>query len=168
MFLFVEREKACHAIATACRVLGVSTSGFYAWRKRGPSARERRDAELMAWIRQVHQHSRETYGAPRVHAELRLGQGISCSRKRVARLMRTSGLAGIHRRRRKGITRRDPTQRPFEDLVQRAFTPPAPNRLWVSDLTQHRTEEGWLYAGVVLDAFSRVVVGWSMDERPSL
>ena len=64
MFLFVEREKACHAIATACRVLGVSTSGFYAWRKRGPSARERRDAELMAWIRQVHQHSRETYGAP--------------------------------------------------------------------------------------------------------
>ena len=166
MFLFVAQEKAHHPITRLCRLLGVSTSGYYAWRCRGPLARARRDAELTARIKQVHQASRGIYGAPRVHAELTLGQGIACGRKRVARLMRKAGLAGIHRRRRHGMTRRDPRRPLFPDRVQRDFTPSAPDRLWVADLTQHRTAEGWLYAGVVLDAFSRRVIGWAVDEHP--
>ena len=166
MFLFVTREKAHHPVAILCRVLGVSPSGYYAWRHRGPSPHAQRDAELTGCIRRVHSASRGTYGAPRVHAELTLGQGMRCSRKRVARLMRAVGLVGIHRRRHLGMTRRDPRRPVFPDRVQRDFMPPEPNRLWVSDLTQHLTGEGWLYTGVVLDAFSRRVVGWAMDERP--
>jgi len=149
-----------------CRVLGASTSGFYAWRKRGPSTRARQDAELTRRIVRIHQTSRGTYGAPRVHAELTLGQGIRCSKKRVARLMRQAGLQGVHRRRLRGCTRRDAARAPYPDLVQRVFAASAPNQLWVADLTQHRTAEGWLYLAVVIDAFSRKVVGWAMGERP--
>jgi transposase InsO family protein len=166
MFLFVAQEKAHHPVTRLCRLLGVSPSGYYAWRRRGPSTRARRDAELMAQIQRVHQASRGVYGAPRVHAELTLGHGIACGRKRVARLMRTAGLVGVHRRRHHGMTRRDPRRSLFPDRVRRDFTPPAPDRLWVADLTQHRTAEGWLYAGVVLDAFSRRVIGWAMGDRP--
>lgn len=166
MFGFVEREKASYRVATMCRILGVSTSGFYRWNRRGPCLRRRRDLELTQRIRQVHEASRGTYGSPRVHAELTLGWGIHCGRKRVARLMRAAGLVGIHRRRHQGITRRDPRRPIFPDHVGREFTPKAPNRLWVADLTQHPTGEGWLYAGVVLDAFSRRVVGWAMGDRP--
>ena len=139
-----------------CRLLGVSTSGYYAWRCRGASARARRDAELTARIKHVHQASRGIYGAPRVHAELILGQDIACGRKRVARLMRVAGLAGVHRRRCHGMTRRDPRRPLFPDRVQRDFTPPAPDRLWVADLTQHRTSEGWLYTGVVCRVSAKV------------
>lgn len=166
MYLFVRREKANHPIATMCRVLGVSTSGYYAWRKRGPSCRAQRGKELTGYIRDIYQSSRATYGAPRVHAELRLGYSIRCSKKRVARLMRAAGLTGVHRRRCRGITRRDPARQPYMDLVRRIFTPSSPNRLWVADLTQHITAEGWLYLAVVLDAFSRMVVGWAMGDRP--
>lgn len=166
MFLFVAQEKAHHPVTRLCRLLGVSPSGYYAWRCRGPSPRARRDVELSARIKQAYDASRGVYGAPRVHAELTLGQGIVCGRKRVARLMRVAGLVGVHRRRYHGITRRDPRRPLFPDRVQRDFTPTVPNRLWVADLTQHRTAEGWLYAGVVLDAFSRRVIGWATDERP--
>ena len=162
MFGFVEREKACHRVAIMCHILGVSTSGYYRWSRSGPCLRSRRDLELTQRIRQVHVASRGTYGSPRVHAELTLGQGIDCGRKRVARLMRAAGLVGIHRRLYHGITRRPV----FPDHVGRDFMPKAPNRLWVADLTQHPTGEGWLYAGVVLDAFSRRVVGWAMGDRP--
>lgn len=166
MFRFVAEQKAQHPVRTLARLLGVSPSGYYAWRQRGPSPQAQRDAELSTCIRAIHQASRGTYGAPRVHAELRLGQGIRCGRKRVARLMHTAGLAGIHRRHTRGCTRRDPRRPLFPDRVRRDFQPLAPNRLWVADLTQHRTLEGWLYAGVVLDAFSRRVIGWALDQRP--
>lgn len=166
MFRFVAEQKAQHPVRTLARLLGVSPSGYYAWRRRGPSPHAQRDAELSTCIREIHRRSRGTYGAPRVHAELCLGQGIRCGRKRVARLLRTAGLAGVHRRRSRGCTRRDPRRPLFPDRVQRDFQPPAPNRLWVADLTQHRTAEGWLYAGVVLDAFSRRVIGWALDDRP--
>ena len=165
-FLLVEQQKARHPITTLCRLLGVSPSGYYAWRLHRPSAHAQRDAELTTCIQQIHQDSRATYGMPRVHAELRLGQGIHCGRKRVARLMRAACLTGVHRRHGRGCTRRDPRRPLFPDQVQRNFTPPAPNRLWVADLTQHRTAEGWLYAAVVLDAFSRRVIGWALDARP--
>lgn len=166
MFRFMAAQKAQHPMRTLARLLGVSPSGYYAWRRRGPSPHAQRDTELRTCIRAIHEASRGTYGVPRVHAELRLGHGIPCGRKRVARLMHLAGLAGIHRRRNRGCTRRDPRRPLFPDRVQRDFQPPAPNRLWVADLTQHRTTEGWLYAGVVLDAFSRRVVGWALAARP--
>ncbi len=126
-----------------CRVLGVSPSGYYAWRQRDPSRRAQQDAELLERIRAVHAKSRGIYGAPRVHAELRREQQIVCSRKRVARLMREAGLVGVHRRHKRGSTRRDPARPSYADLVKRAFTADAPDRLWVADITQHKTAEGW-------------------------
>lgn len=150
-----------------CRVLGVSTSGYYAWRGREKSERAQADDRLRELIVQVHQESRGTYGAPRIHAELALTYGIRCSRKRVARLMREAGIAGVHRRRLCGCTRRDPEREPYPDLVNRDFTVDAPNQVWVADLTQHPTGEGWLYLAVVLDLYSRMVVGWAMGEHSS-
>ena len=120
---------------------------------------------LITHIKRIHQESRGTYGAPRVHAELTLGMGLRCSKRRVARLMRRLGLQGVHRRRLCGITRRNPKGTSAPDLVERRFTPSTPNRLWVADLTQHQTGEGWLYLATVIDAFSRKVVGWAMGER---
>ncbi|MBF6129097.1 IS3 family transposase [Nocardia brasiliensis] len=151
-------------VALACRVLGVSTSGFYGWCKRGCSARAVADTELTATITEIHTASRRTYGAPRVHAELRLGRDIRVGRKRVARLMRSAGLAGVFRRR-KGCTKRDPGTDPHPDLVNRKFTVDGPDRLWCMDVTQHRTGEGWVYCAVVLDAFSRRIVGWSIADH---
>lgn len=145
-----------------CRVLGVSPSGYYAWRQRGSSRRTQQDAELLGRIRTVHIKSRGIYGAPRIHAELRRKHGVFCSRKRVARLMREAGLRGIHRRRKRGSTRRDPARPSYADLVKRTFTADTPDRLWVADITQHMTAKGWLYLAVVIDAYSRKVVGWSM------
>jgi putative transposase len=161
----IEAEKAHHAVSRLCRVLGVARAGYYAWASRPPSARAVADAALLEQIRDVHARSRGTYGAPRVHAELRLGLGVRVGRKRVARLMRSARIVGVHRRRRLGLTRRDPAAASAPDLVERAFTATAPDRLWVADITQQRTDEGWLYLAVVLDAFSRQIVGWSMAEH---
>lgn len=150
-----------------CQVLGGSTSGYYAWRGRGPSARAQADQQLTAEICEIHGNSRGTYGAPRIHAELRLGRRRRCWRKRVARLMRAGQLVGIHRRRTAGTTRRNSRYEPFLDLVQRQFTVASPDRLWVNDMTQHPTVEGRLYLVVLIDAFSRMVVGWAMGDRPT-
>ena len=146
-------------------MLGVSPSGYYAWRQRGLSRRTQRDAELLERIRTVHAKSRAIYGAPRVYAELRRKHGVCCSRKRVARLMREAGLVGVHRRRKPGSTKRDPARPSYDDRVQREFTSNTPNRLWVADITQHMTDEGWLYLAVIIDAYSRKVVGWSMAKH---
>ncbi len=161
---FVDREKATHSVVRLCHVLGVSPSGSWAWRKREPSARARADAQLTARMAQIHQTSRGTYGVPRVHAELATA-GIRCGRKRVARLMRQAGLVGCHRRRPVHTTQRDPVAQPAPDLVQRTFTASVPNRLWIADITYVPTWEGFLYLAVILDAFSRRVVGWSMAEH---
>jgi putative transposase len=147
-------------------VLGVARAGYPAWVSRPPSQRTLHDAYLTEQIRQIHARSRGTYGAARVHAELRLGLDIHVGRKRVARLLRDHGLQGVDRCRRPWSTRRDPTARPAPDLVERNFKPPGPDRLWVADITQQRTGEGWLYLAVVLDAFSRRTVGWSMADHP--
>ena len=148
-----------------CRVLRVSRSGFYAWSKRGPSQRQVEDEALLREIVEIHKASHETYGVPRVHAALRRERGVFCSRKRVWRLMREAGVHGISRRRPQGTTRRNPADPLAPDLVQRQFTADAPNLLWVADITQHPTGEGWLYAAAVVDVFSRKVVGWSMSEH---
>ena len=164
-FRFIAAEKATHPVAVRCRVLEVSASGFYAWLRRQPSARARADAVLVERIRGIHQASRGTYGAPRVHAELADAHGVRCGRKRVARLMRTAGLAGVCRRRTLRTTRREPTAAAAADLVQRTFTASAPNRLWMADITYVPTWQGFLYLAVVLDAFSRRVVGWAMADH---
>jgi len=160
-YRFVEREKASFPVATMCRVLGVSPSGYWAWSKRPPSARARSDAELTERIREIHKASRGTYGMPRIHAELR-DTGTRCSRKRVARLMREGGLEGVHRRRSARTTVQDRDTAPAPDLVERMFGASCPNALWVADITYIPTWQGFLYLAVVLDAFSRRVVGWSM------
>jgi putative transposase len=148
----------------ACRVLKVSRSGYYEWRDRPPSARDLEDAYLANTVVDIHVMSRRSYGAPRVHSELRLGMGMRLGRKRVARLLRLVGRAGIggntHRKRRKR-----PLPAPHEDLVQRRFVADAPNRLWCTDVTEHGTATGKVYCCAVLDVFSRTVVGWSIADH---
>ena len=151
-----------HAIATMCRVLGVSASGYYARLKRPPSARAQADAELSARIAAIHQNSRATYGAPRIHAEL-AAEGLHIGCKRVARLMASAGLHGASRRKWIITTVRDRDARPAPDLVERNFAAPGPNRLWVADITYIPTWAGFLYLAVVLDVFSRRIVGWAME-----
>jgi len=156
-------NQAVFPVALMARVLGVSESGFHAWRRRAPSARAVADAVLLKRVRTIHASSRETYGAPRVHAELRAEEERH-GRKRIARLMRAAGLVGASRRRTGGVTttRRDKNGRPAPDLVDRDFAAAAPNQLWVADITFVPTASGFLYLAVVLDAWSRKVVGWSM------
>jgi putative transposase len=155
-------NQASFPIAVMARVLGVSEAGYYAWRQRPASAHASADAALLKRVRTIHASSRETYGAPRVHAELRAG-GEKHGRKRIARLMRAAGLVGASRRR-NGVTttRRDPDARPAPDLVDRDFTATAPNQLWVADITFVPTANGFLYLAVVMDAWSRKIVGWAM------
>jgi putative transposase len=167
IFTFIETQKANHRVNVMCRTLKISKSGFYSWRDRAPSARTKSDAALSEKIVRIHRNSRETYGAPRIHFELRT-LGVRCGRKRVARLMREAGLFGCGGRRRKvRTTLRSQTERtpPAPDLVKRNFTPEAPNHLWVADITYVRTWEGWLYLSLVLDTYSRKVVGWSMTNN---
>jgi putative transposase len=163
-FRLIEAKRAQHPVSLLCDVLGVSRAGFYAWSRRAPSARARRDRELLALIRQIHDESRGSYGWPRMHAELR-HRGVRVSRKRVARLMRQAGLSGLLLRRRGKTTIRVPGVRPAPDLVARDFTPAAPNRLWAADLTVIPTWEGKLYLAVVVDCYSRRCVGWAMAEH---
>ena len=154
-------NQAVFPIQTMCRAFGVSRAGFYAWRDREPSQRARNDAVLTTRIRTIHEASRESYGAPRIHAELKEA-GVGVGRKRIARLMKEEGLAGISRRRGTRTTFRDERVRPASDLVDRNFRAEAPDRLWVADITYVPTWAGFLYLAVVLDAFSRRIVGWSM------
>lgn len=151
-----------HCVRTMCSALGVSTSGFYASLKRPLSKRAKRDLELTAKLKLAHKESRGTYGAPRLHAEL-AANGVRVGKKRVARLMRTAGLVGISPRKGTFTTVRDPNGRPSDDLVQRNFTASRPDQLWVADITYVPTWSGFLYLAVVLDAWSRKVVGWAMS-----
>lgn len=162
IYRFIDAEKASYPVSALCRVLRVSRSGYYEWKDRPPSNRDRENATLTERIREIHQRSRETYGYLRVHAELR-ALGVRCNRKRVARLMRKDGLRGCMRgRRRKHTTRQDPLAIPAPDLVGRNFCAPAPDRLWTADVTYLPTDEGFLYLAFILDVYSRKVVGWSM------
>jgi putative transposase len=156
----VSDHQAEYPIASMCRLLGVSSSGYYAWMKRLPSRRAEEDAALLAEIHAAHATSHGTYGAPRIHAEL-TAKGIHVGRKHVARLMSQAGLAGVSRRKFVVTTvKGDDRQAP--DLVERDFTAKAPDRLWVADITYIPTWAGFLYLAVVLDVFSRRIVGWSM------
>ena len=158
----MKAHQAHYPVATMCRLLGVSTSGYYGWQRREPSARWRVDQKLMVRITTIHRQSHDTYGAPRIHAEL-AAEGVRVGRKRVARLMRSTGLVGISRRKRPKTTLRARGASVAPDLVQRQFTAETPDRLWVADITYVRTRVGFLYLAVVLDVFSRRVVGWAME-----
>ncbi len=153
-----------HPVAMLCRMLGISPSGYWAWRKREPSARAKANAVLTERIVAIHATSRQTYGAPRVHADL-CATGIRCGRMRVARLMRAAGVVGCHRRRHVVTTVREPSAPLAPDCIERQFVAEAPNTKWTADITYVPTWAGFLYLAVVLDVFSRRIVGWAMAEH---
>jgi len=161
-FAFIRRHVQEFTVLVMCRVLGVSRSGYYAWRKRPPSERERADHELAQLIRATHERSRGTYGSPRIHAELQ-AQGCQVGRKRVARLMRCQALVARRRRRFK-VTTHALSGRPVApNVLKQQFRAERPNEKWLADITYIPTREGWLYLAAVLDAHSRLIVGWAMD-----
>ncbi|MXX56207.1 MAG: IS3 family transposase [Gemmatimonadetes bacterium] len=162
----MKAHRALFPIAAMCRVLRLSRSGYYDWLKRPPSARAQRDLELQALILPVWTGSKETYGAPRIHAALRAA-GERVSRKRVARLMQGLGIQGVTRRRPSTAMRRKIAQARYApDLVKRDFSADGPNQLWVADITQVSIRYGWLYLAVVLDVWSRRIVGWATESHP--
>ena len=154
-------HQAVYPVATMCRLLRVSPSGFYAWRRRGPSARAQADAALLDQLRVFHARSDGTYGAPRLLEDLREIH-LRVGQKRIARLLRGAGLHGVSRRRGVRTTRRGPVETAAADLVHRDFTATAPNQLWVADITYIPTWAGFLFLAIVLDAYSRRLVGWAM------
>ena len=154
-------HQAVYPVRTMCRLLGLSPSGYYAWRQRTPSRRERENAVLTEEILEIHARSDGTYGAPRIHAELR-AKRREVSLNRVARLMRAAEVEGVSRRRKGTTTRRASGAQPAADLVDRDFSASVADELWVADITYVPTQAGFLYLAVVLDAWSRRVVGWSM------
>lgn len=164
-YRFIAAEKANYPISLMSRVLGVNRTAYHRWEGRAPSQRSLEDAFLTARIREIHRAARGVYGAPRIHAELRMAQGIKISRKRVERLMREAGISGLVPKRRGRTTIRVPGVRVADDLVERDFRPAGPNVLWVADITYLRSWEGWVYLAAVQDAFSRRIVGWAMAEH---
>jgi transposase InsO family protein len=161
-FRFIQHHAEQYRVRLMCSVLGVSRSGYYAWRKRQPSARERANRGLRALIRLLHRKSRRTYGYRRIHAALAI-QDISCGKNRVARLMREDGLQARRRRRYKRTTQSRHNRPVAPNRLAQSFIASGPNKKWVTDITYIRTAEGWLYLSVVLDLFSRLVVGWAME-----
>lgn len=165
IWAFIGEHEGEFEVQIMCRVLNVSVSGYYAWRKRPPSRRALENAALVEQIRAVHQQSRQTYGCRRVTAALR-GQGVVCNHKRVARLMRATGIRGCERRKRRPVTTQSAHDQPIAaNLLARDFSASAPNQKWLSDISYIDTEEGWLYLAGIEDVFSRKIVGWAMDER---
>lgn len=161
-YQFIEGHKHEFAVAVMCGVLAVSESGFYAWRKRPTCRRKQEDAHLTQKIRQVFEEHHGRYGSPRIHRDV-YEQGFTCSRKRVARLMRAEELSARSKRRRVRTTKRDETHPVVPNLLDRDFHAEEPNKKWVADITYIPTKQGWLYLSVVLDLYSRMVVGWSMS-----
>ena len=163
-YKLIEAERTSFPVELMCRVLTVSRGGYYDWRDRTPSNRSRENATLTQRIRQIHERSRNTYGSPRIHAELR-SIGTRCSRKRVERIMREAGLRGCMRGKRRATTRRGKGASPAEDLVKRNFVASAVDKVWVADITYIATLEGFLYLAFILDVYSRRIVGWAMEKH---
>ena len=163
-FGFIRTEKATYPVRVLCRTLLVSTSGFYAWCRRGLSRRAQEDAALKVGIRAAHAASGKTYGSPRVHEDLK-ADGQQVGRKRVARLMQEEGLEGQRKRRFRVTTDSKHSYPVAANKLKRNFTASAPNKVWVTDITYIWTREGWMYLAAILDLFSRRVVGWSMDSH---
>jgi transposase InsO family protein len=161
-YQFIVEHRQEYPISTMCRVLEVAVSGYYAWLRRAPSCRSQESTRLGERIMCIYQENRQVYGSPRIHAVLR-AEGHACGKKRVARLMREHGLNAKPRRHRTRTTDSQHEQSVAPNLLNREFTATAPNPKWVADITAMGTAQGWLYLAVVLDIFSRLVVGWAMD-----
>lgn len=163
-YTFIAAHQEQFQVKRMCRVLTVKRSGYYAWRKRAPSTREQTNQALLELIQAEHQRSRKTYGSPRLYVVLQR-KGVVCGRNRVARLMRAHGIAALVRRKYRPVTtQRQPGVLPAPNRLKQVFSASAPNQKWVSDFTYIETSEGWLYLAVVLDLFSRKVIGWSMSQ----
>jgi len=163
-YTFMAAHEDQFPVKRMCRVLGVQRSGYYAWRKRKPSTREEANRALLAVIQTEYQKSRQTYGSPRLYVVVRR-QGVRCGRNRVARLMRLHGILALKRRRyRPQTTRRQPGVVPAPNRLNQDFAASAPNQKWVCDFTYIETEQGWLFLAVVLDLYSRRVIGWAMSQ----
>jgi putative transposase len=165
VFSFIAAEKTGYPVALMCRALEVNRTSFHDWERRAPSDRALTDAWLSEKIKLIHEAKRKVYGAPRIHAELRMQYGIKVGRKRVERLMRGAGISGLVPKKRGRTTIAVPGVRVADDLVEREFQPDTPNVLWLADITYLRSWEGWLYLAAVQDAYSRRIVGWSMAEH---
>lgn len=163
-FAFVEAQKATYPVSTLCTMMKVSRGGFYAWRTRPESSRSKEDRRLLVKVRASHKASRGTYGSPRVYRDL-CEDGETVGRDRVARLMRQAGLRSKRRRRYRVTTDSNHSRAVAANVLGREFTARAPNQKWASDITYVPTRRGWLYLAVVLDLYSRRVVGWSMSTR---
>ena len=163
-YAFIEARKALYPVRVLCRLLEVVPSGFYAWRRRSPSEHQRRDVELAVRIAAVHYEHKKRYGSPQVHGELKK-QGERVSRKRVARIMREQSLSAKPLKRFRRTTDSSHNLPVAKNILGRNFTAQGPDRVWVTDITYVRTWEGWLYVAVVLDLFSRRVVGWAIADR---
>ena len=163
-FGFIQTEKATYPVRVLCRTLKVSTSGFYAWCRRGLSDRAQEDAALKVKIRAAHAASDKTYGSPRIHEDLK-ADGQQVGRKRVARLMREEGIEGQRKRRFRVTTDSRHSHPVAANHLNRNFTASAPNKIWVTDITYIWTRAGWMYLAAILDVFSRRVVGWSLDSH---
>ena len=163
-FAFIDAQKARHKVHALCRLLGVSRSGYYAWKKRSTSPRRAQDRRLAEQVAHIHARSRGVYGSPRVHAALR-ATGVLVARKRVERLMREQGLRGRAPRRYRATTDSEHTLPVAPNVVERDFEVTAPNEVWVTDVTYVATREGWLFLAVIVDLFSRRVVGWATSAR---
>ena len=161
-YALIERRRDRYPVRLMCRLLGVSASGYYAWRRRPDSSRTQRDRALLAKIRRIHEASRGVYGSPRIHAEL-VTEGVRVGRHKVARLMRLARLRGCPKRRFRVTTQRDPAHPVAKNLLEQNFTAAAPNQRWAADITYISTRQGWLYLAVVMDLYSRRIVGWSMS-----
>ena len=164
-FRLIDEEAARHPVSLLCNVLGVTRAGYYAWKRRPASRHATADAALKVVIRQIYDGAFGIYGAPRIHAELADEHGIRTSRKRVARLMRELGVAGVSRRRTRRTTIPDAACAAAPDLVNRVFTATRPDETWVADITYIPTSEGWLFLAAIVDLYSRKVVGWSMRDN---
>ena len=164
-FRFIDAEKTNHPVAMMCRLLNVSSSGFYDWLGRGPSARDMANIALTATIRAIHKDSNDVYGSPRVHAELVAARAMAVSPKRVAALMAAAALVGVHRRKRRGLTKQDKKAPPAPDLVGRKFTAVMSGIKMVGDITCLPTRQGWLYLASVIDLCTRKLVGYAMAQH---
>jgi len=162
---FIAAHESEYGVKRMCQAMEVGRSGYYAWRKRPASQREKENQELVEKIRSEYQNSRQSYGSPRIHAVLQR-QGTSCGRKRVARLMRSQGIAARKRRKRVPMTtQRQPGAVPAPNVLNQDFSATDPNQKWVADITYIDTAEGWLYLALILDLYSRRVVGWAMADH---
>jgi len=163
-YRFIEMHQKMYPVGQQCCALGVSRSGYYAWRERRKKGEDDARRALIEHIRRIHKKSRRTYGSPRIHAELR-AEGVVCNRKRVARLMRLEGIQGRRKRRKAATTNSKHPYPVAPNLLNREFEAEAPNEKWVADITYIPTREGWLYLAAVLDLYSRKIVGWSMSHQ---